>query len=267
MARLAILGFGGALPVAIAQANPDAMQITLKGIPSALGAPARCFELEKIGTLFAALKSAGVTRLVFAGALTRPPLNPAAFDADMTRIAPHLMQALTQGDDALLRQVITVFEEQGFEVLGASEVLPEICAQDGLCIGPEPTARDWADVARGAEILAAMSPLDIGQGCAVAAGLCLGIETIQGTDAILRYVAQTDPALKRGQKGVYVKAAKRGQDLRIDMPAIGPDTLRNVAAAGLGGLVVEAGKVVLLEREATLQAARDAGIFLIAKAL
>jgi DUF1009 family protein len=88
---------------------------------------------------------------------------------------------------------------------------------------------------------------------------------LQGTDAILRFVGETPEALRRGQRGVYVKAAKRGQDLRVDMPAIGPDTIEAVAAAGLAGLVIEAGRVMVLERAETLAKAEALSLFLTAR--
>lgn len=265
--RLAILACGGALPVALAAVHPDAMQITLRGIPSDLAPTAREFQLEKIGSVFSAMKAEGVDRMVFAGHLARPPLNPADFDADMMRIAPGLMMALPQGDDALLRFVIRVFEDQGFQVIGAHELLPGLTAEQGLSVGSTPTKTDLSDGARGADILSAISPLDIGQGCVVAGGMCLGIETVQGTDALLGFVAQTPDTLRRGAKGVYVKAAKRGQDLRIDMPTIGPSTIAAVANAGLAGLVIEADKTVILNRAETTQAVEDAGIFLTSQVL
>lgn len=263
--RLAILACTGGLPVALARAHPEALIYTLKGVPSALDDRAQEFPIEKIGALFAAMKDAGVTRMVFAGALTRPALNPGELDADMMRLAPRLMAALPQGDDALLRFVIQTFEEQGFTVLGAHELLPDLVAEPGLTIGPAPTKAQLSDIARGFDILSTTAPLDIGQGCAVAGGQCLGIETVQGTDALLAFVADTPEALKRGQKGVYIKAAKQGQDLRIDMPAIGPDTVAGVARAGLAGLAIQAGGVMILERDQVISAAEDVGIFIISQ--
>ena len=263
--RLAILACGGALPVRLAEVYPQAMQITLDGIPSPLSGSAQSFQLEKFGAIFDAMRQAGVTHMVFAGDLTRPPLNPADFDATMMRIAPGLMQAVGKGDDALLRFVIGVFEAEGFQVVGAHDLLPDLTAPAGLHLGPEPTQGEEADIARGFEILEAIAPLDLGQGCAVAAGLCLGFETIQGTDANLRYIGTTPEPLKRGQRGVYVKAPKRGQDLRIDMPAIGVRTIEGVARAGLAGLVVAQGQVVVLEPEAVKAAVEQSGIFLISR--
>lgn len=264
--RLAILACTGGLPVALAAAHPDALIYRLKGVPSGLDDRGQEFPIEKIGALFAAMKDAGVTRMVFAGALTRPALNPADLDAEMMRLAPRVMAALPQGDDALLRVVIGIFEEQGFTVLGAHELLPDLVAEAGLAIGPVPSKAQLGDIARGFDILRVTAPLDIGQGCAVAGGLCLGIETIQGTDALLDYIAATPEGLRRGHKGVYVKAAKQGQDLRIDMPAIGPDTIQGLTRADLAGIAVQAGGVAILQRETTLRAAQEAGIFLISQA-
>lgn len=265
--RLAILACAGALPVAIARANPDAMILTLEGIPSELEAQSHRHRLEQIGTLFAAMKDAGIDRMVFAGSLMRPALDPAAFDAEMAALAPRLMAALQKGDDGLLRTVIEVFEEQGFSVVGAHQVLPSLTADPGLHAGTDPDDATRSDIARATEILRGIAPLDLGQTCVVAGGQCLGIETVQGTDALLHFVAATPPEYRRGHPGVLVKAAKAGQDLRIDMPAIGPRTVAAVAEAGLAGLVIEAGKVMILDRDATLQAARDKGIFLVAAEL
>lgn len=264
---LAILACDGALPVEIARAYPDAPCITLAGVPHQLGPGTQEFRIEHLGRVFDALRSCGAERLVFAGSLNRPAMDPSQFDPVMTAIAPRLLAAMQQGDDALLRTVIEIFEEQGVQVVGAHDLLPDLTAKPDLHLGPVPSDADVSDVARGFDILSALSPLDVGQGCAVAGGQCLGIETVQGTDALLRYVGQTPAALRRGQKGVYVKAAKRDQDLRIDMPAIGPGTVASVAAAGLGGLVIEAGRVMILDRDKTLSAVEEAGLFLTARAL
>lgn len=266
--RLAIIACAGELPVLLHKANPGAMVITLEGIESDLAPVSLRFRLEEIGVLFEAMKIEGVTHVIFAGALTRPALNPTAFDSQMMAIAPRLMKAMTLGDDGLLRTVIDVFEEQGFSVIGAHEVVPQLLAEPGLALGAEPSEADEADVARAVAILRGIAPLDIGQGCVVAGGQCLGIETVQGTDALLRFVAETPARYRLGRvQGVYVKAAKSGQDLRMDMPAIGPKTVRAVADAGLSGIVVEADRVLILDRYATLQAAKEANIFLRAWAL
>ncbi|CUJ23646.1 LpxI family protein [Cognatishimia activa] len=260
MGRLAIISAKGLLPVELARAVPDALVVTLKGVDHDQTGPVHEHQFEKLGALFVDLKSEGVSEVVFAGAMSRPALDPANFDDFMKANAPRLTAAFGQGDDALLRLVISFFEENSLTVRGAHELL-EITAKTGLIAGPAPDEQALADAAKAAEILSALSPLDVGQGACVAAGLCLGIETLQGTDAMLQFVGQTDPNLRRA-KGVFVKAPKAGQDLRVDMPAIGPDTIHNVAQAGLAGIALAAGRVLVLDREDSLKLAEDLGVFI-----
>ena len=263
--RLCVIAGGGPLPGEMLRADPGAMAVGIEGVANELGERAEPHRIERLGAMIGAMRDAGVARLVMAGGIPRPQLDPAAFDAKSTEVAPRIAAAIRAGDDAALRTIIAVFEEEGFEVVGAHEVAPSLVAESGLGAGEPPDEACRADIARGAEILDAISALDIGQGCVVAAGQCLGIETLQGTDALLDHVARTSKDLRLGAKGVCVKAAKRGQDLRADMPSIGPRTIEGVARAGLAGLAVEADRTLILEREETLRAARDNGVFVIAE--
>lgn len=265
--RLAILAGSGALPVLLAEAAPGSYCVTFAGVPHELRRVTHQFHFEKLGELFGALKAEGVTEVVFAGSMSRPPLDPAVFDLVMLGLAPRLMTAMQGGDDALLRLVITIFEEQGFTVRGAHEIAPQLTVSEGIFCGPTPSEQALLDADRAADILNALAPVDVGQGCVVAGGLCLGIETIQGTDALLGFVAGTPKHLRRNAKGVFVKALKRGQDLRIDMPAIGPETVKNAAAAGVEGIVLQAGGVLILDRDGTKHAAEQAGIFIMGRVL
>jgi DUF1009 family protein len=265
--KLAILAGGGALPVALADAAPDALCISFAGVAHQLGNRPRQHKFEHLGSVFQDLRANGVTQVTFGGSMSRPPLDPAEFDSMMMSLAPRLLAGMQGGDDALLRLVIQIFEDQGFEVVGAHEVAPDLTVAEGLLCGPEPDEQALKDADRAADILNALAPVDVGQGCVVAGGICLGIETIQGTDALLKFVANTPEGLLRGQRSVFVKSPKRGQDLRVDMPAIGPDTLRNAAKAGIQGIVLQAGQVLLLERKTLLKLADDAGIFIMGRVL
>ncbi|WP_417525732.1 LpxI family protein [Marinovum sp.] len=262
---LAILAGRGAMPRALAEAYPQALCVAFDGVETDLPRAGAQHGFEAFGALLDDLKARGITRLVLAGGVGRPPLDPGAFDPFMQALAPRLLAALQGGDDALVRLVISVFEEADFAVIGAHELLPDLTAAAGLLAGTEPDEAARADITRGREILAALSPLDVGQSAVVDTGIALGIETQQGTDAMLRFVAET-PANLRGTGGVLVKRPKLGQDLRVDMPAIGPETVRGAAKAGLRGIAIAAGQVVLIEREALIAAAQEAGLFLLAEA-
>lgn len=263
--RLAILAGRGAMPRALAEACPEALCVTFEGVETPVPRVDAHHRFEAFGALLEDLKARGVTRLVLAGGVGRPPLDRAGFDPFMQALAPRLLAALQGGDDALVRLVISVFEEAGFAVVGAHELLPELTAAPGLLAGAEPDEVARADIARARDILNALSPLDVGQAAVVDTGIALGIETQQGTDAMLRFVAEASGTL-RGQGGVLVKRPKLGQDLRVDMPAIGPDTMRGAAAAGLQGIVIAAHEVVLIERETLIAEAEAAGLFLLAEA-
>ncbi len=261
---LAILAGRGVLPQTLASANPKALFVSFEGVDVTVPTSHHlAASFNTFGALFDGLRTAGITTVTFAGAMTRPALNPATFDAKTIALAPRLMAAMAGGDDGLLREIVAVFEGEGFTVVGPHQVVPDLVAQAGLLAGPAPDAGAMADANRGMEILHALSGVDVGQGVVVAGGLCLGVETLQGTDAMLKFVAATPADLRRAS-GVFVKAAKTGQDLRVDMPAIGPDTVASVAAAGLGGIVIGAGSVLILERAKMIKALDAAGLFLLA---
>ncbi|MEC7300770.1 MAG: UDP-2,3-diacylglucosamine diphosphatase LpxI [Pseudomonadota bacterium] len=250
----------------MAQALPDAHVVAFEGAQVVV--PEDRLDrhrIENLGGVFDALRTAGVSRVVMAGAMSRPALDPAALDPVMLALAPRIMMAMQGGDDALLRLVIAVFEEQGFAVVGAHELLPDLTAGDGLLAGPAPSDRARADIARGRDILTALGPMDVGQGCVVAEGLCLGVETLQGTDAMLRFVGETPGSLRGTRRGVLVKRPKPGQDLRVDMPAIGPATVEAAAAAGLDGIAIQSGAVLLIDRAELLSMVEAKGLFLLAE--
>jgi DUF1009 family protein len=218
---------------------------------------------EKLGRIIADFRRAQCGRLCMAGGLDRPRLNPLRFDTTFARFAPRVLPRLKDGDDAALSAVASFFESEGFEIVAADSLLPGALVPAGV-LAVQPGAADTADIARAIEILETLAPLDIGQGCVVAQSLCLGIETLQGTDTMLDMVAsrdvRPDPA---GARGVLVKRPKQGQDRRVDLPSVGPDTCRKVAAAGLAGIAVEADGALLIDRDTTLAEAERLGLFVV----
>lgn len=267
--KTAVLAGEGALPGLIVRALGDAgtapLVLALEGMPVAV--PAEGFRLEQLVPLLDRLVDQGFARVVFAGAIRRPRLDPERFDARTASLVPRILTAMQHGDDGALREVIAIFEEWGLEVVGVDEVCPALVPDEGVLAG-EPSAADRADVARAAAILSATGALDIGQGCVVVQGLCLAFETLPGTEAMLDFAALHQGLRPRpeGARGVLFKAPKPGQDRRIDLPAIGPDTVAQAARAGLAGIAWQAGGVLLLDREATIAAAQSAGVFLWARA-
>jgi len=264
MSRTAIIAGQGALPGLVAEALDAPLVYGLQGFEPAI--PAQQFRLERLVPFLDGLVDEGVTRVAFAGAVRRPRLDPEAFDPRTATLVPRFLSAMQSGDDGALRELIAIFEEWGFEVVGVNAIRPDLVPGPGVLAG-EPSAYDQADAARAAEILAVTGPLDIGQGCVVVQGLCLAFETLPGTEAMLDFAASHQGLRPRaaGARGVLYKAPKPTQDRRIDLPAIGPDTVAQAARAGLAGIAWAAGGVMLLEREATIAAAETAGLFLWAR--
>jgi len=190
-------------------------------------------------------------------------LEPAALDPPTRALVGRLQSAMAARDDALMRAVVDLFEEQGFQVCGAHEVMPDLVVEPGLALGPSVSDAARADMAEAQRILAALAPLDLGQSAVVELGQCLGVETLQGTDALLGFVAATPARLRRG-RGVLVKMPKAGQEMRVDMPVIGPDSVAQAARAGLAGIAVAAGGVMVLERDRVADLARQHGLFVVA---
>lgn len=243
---IAVLGRDGALARAVLAARPGLL-CELSEEAEADETPVR-FRLERLGGLLADLRRRGVTDLCLAGAVRRPRLDPTALD-DLTRpLAPRLAALMAQGDDGTLRGLIALLEEQGFAVHAAHEIAPDLLPPPGLLAGTL-TPEIEAAAARAAAIHAALGPADVGQALVLRDGQALAVEASPGTDWMLRSIAGT------GQGGLLYKAPKPGQDRRADLPAIGPDTIRLARAAGLDAVVIEAGGVMVFDRDAVRDAA------------
>lgn len=224
------------------------------------------FRLEHLGSFLQTLKARGVTSVCMAGAVARPVLDPAAVDAATRPLLEQLAGALRAGDDGALRVALSVFERAGFRIAAAHDLVPELLPPAGVLTQRKPQDADGADAGRAAGVLATMGPADLGQSCVVAGGQVLAVEALPGTDWMLDSLAQvpssriTVPGSEG--RGLFYKAPKPGQDRRVDLPAIGPDTVQRCAALGLRGLVLEESGVMILNRADTVRAADAAGLFL-----
>lgn len=263
MSRTAIIAGTGALPAHLAAQMPEAPLIAALDGFAPVGVTADItFRIERLVPFLNHLLDQGVTKVCFAGAVQRPTLDPSLFDPLTAQMVPRLLAAMQAGDDATLREVLKIFEEFDLEILGAAEIAPNLTPGAGLLAGTI-TRQDDADAARAAMIVQALGAVDVGQGAVVQAGICLGVETITGTDAMLAQTALIPHNLRpKSTKGLFYKAPKPGQDLRIDLPTIGLQTLELVYKAGLGGIAFQAGGVIFLDLDAVVERANTLGLFL-----
>lgn len=265
---LGVIAGGGVLPRLVAEAERDhggrVFVIALRGSAGEWVAdwPHARAGVGQAGRIFTELRRAGCDRVCFAGGLSRPSLLRLRFDFTALRVAPRVARLMRRGDDGLLRGLAEIFEARGFALVGADALLSDCLAPAGPLTSRAPRRDDRRDIARAAEIVRAVGAVDVGQAAVVARGRCLGVEAVQGTDALLQGLSGET---RRGgapiPAGALYKAPKPSQDRRLDLPAIGPQTVAGVRSAGLNGVAVQAGGVFVLEIEKTLAAAEAAGVF------
>ena len=202
--------------------------------------------------------------LVFIGTLVRPALSELRLDWGTLRVIGHLLTAFRGGDDHLLSGVGRILEKDGFRMVGIKDVAPDLLMPEGCLTRAAPDDHAGTDIAKGRDVLRALSPFDIGQAAVVIDGHVVAVEDIEGTDGLLARVARLRGEGRiraRSGRGVLVKAPKSGQDLRFDLPTIGPRTIEGAAAAGLGGVAILAGNTIVVEPQAMIEAADAAGLF------
>jgi len=268
---LAIVCGGGALPFAVADAvmsrGRPVVLFPIRGWvdPGAVAAyPHRWIAIGQLGRLrrLAARERCG--EMVWIGTVLRPSPWQIRLDLATVRELPRILAGFRGGDDHLLTMLGRIFEEHGLKLVGAHEVAPEILVREGALGRLAPGDRDRADIARGLAVLVATAPYDIGQAVVVADNHVLALEAAEGTDNMLARIADLRLQGRVRSKvgtGVLVKAAKASQDRRFDLPSIGPQTVEGVARAGLAGLAVVAGDVIIAQPQQVALTADAARVF------
>lgn len=239
---LAIIGGNGDLPDILAAAHPQALSVRIGKNGVRIG---------ELGDVLIRLRDAGVTHICMGGSIERPNLLSLMPSAETAKLFVKYGFSFKGGDDSLLRRLRGVLELEGFQVVGAHTLCPDLLAPEGVLTQSQPIGEnlsaymDWTR-AYGQE--------DKGQGIVVAGGAIIDREDKSGTNALIERNA--------GKGAILVKAAKPQQDLDLDMPTVGVQTVANAAAAGFRGIVVEAGRTLLLHRDLCVRDADKAGLFL-----
>jgi DUF1009 family protein len=268
---IGLIAAGGMLPFAVADSllarGITPVFFALKGICDAAQVARfrhHWISIGQLGRLAALLKAENCRDLVFIGALVRPALSEIRLDWKTVRAMPSVLKAFRGGDDHLLSSVGRILEADGFRVVGVKDVAPDLLMPQGCLTRLVPDSGAVADIAKGREVLRALSPFDVGQAVVVIDGHALAVEDIEGTDSLLARVARLRAEGRiraKASRGVLVKAPKSGQDLRFDLPTLGPRTIDGVAAAQLAGIAIVAGRTLVAEPQAMVEAADRAGLF------
>ncbi|KZK82038.1 hypothetical protein PsAD13_03584 [Pseudovibrio sp. Ad13] len=271
-APIAVIAGGGDLPGLVIRSameqGRDVVTIAIKGEADASLSAFNPVELGwgQIGKLFSTLKSNGVQDVVLIGAVQkRPDFTSILGDFGTIWRLPRIIKAVVGGDDHLLVKVAGIFEREGLHVVGAHEVAPGLVASPGHVAGPKPDAKALSDMKLAIEAVDAVGRLDIGQGAVAVGARVVAVEGAEGTDAMLERVAglrANGRVRSKGAAGVLVKCSKPQQDLRLDMPTVGPETIQKASDAQLKGVCVEAGRVLVAHRDEVERLCDELGVFL-----
>jgi DUF1009 family protein len=266
---LGILACAGPLPIEVAQAGVrQGRKVHIVAIDGFAGPgiahfPHERVSLGQLGRMLSSFHRAGVAEIVIAGGMERPNLLALRIDWGFVRHLPTILALTRGGDDSVLRRIVRFFEAQGFAVVGASDVAPGLLARAGPLTRIAPGPDQQTALERAARLIEGLGSFDIGQAVVARPDGIVAIEGARGTDAMLGDLAPEGPGSGLAEGGVLVKLAKPGQEMRIDLPTIGPETVRRAEAAGLTGIAVGADAAIVLERERVVEMADAAGLFVL----
>jgi hypothetical protein len=227
-------------------------------------------DLLDVQRALACLQQWRPSAVTLAGGLRRPGpaavLNAFSVYRNRREISGVVSAVMSRGDDQLLRSVVRLLEDKGIAVVGVLDLAPELLAPAGIQGAHAPDARDRRAIELGLRLLRDLSPYDIGQAAVVSGERVIAIEGPEGTDRMLsraRGLRRSWIFRRAAEGGVLVKAPKAGQDLRVDLPAIGPRTVDQAAKAGLNGIAVASGRTLVVDREEAIRRADRLGLFLL----
>ena len=220
----------------------------------------------QVGKLFEILIAQNVDRVIFAGGITkRPDYKKIKLDFLTIKEMPRLLKIVFGGDNSVLTKISTYFESRNIKVVGSHEIVPNLIAQKGLIAGKFSKRNSLPTIRLAVEAAKTIGSLDVGQAAVAEDGRVVALEALEGTDEMLNRVASLRKLGRLNatpKMGVLAKMLKPEQDMRADLPAIGPKTITKIANAGLKGIVLDAGKSIMLDRDATIKRAEELNIFI-----
>jgi len=268
--RLGLIAGGGNLPKYVAQAvTEEGHDVTIIGLDGFAMpddyAGSKFLRIAEFGKIIRHLKKSKCSHVCFAGVVKRPNFKSLKPDLKAMIHMPGAMKAAKKGDDALLRYLLILFEKEGFEIAAPQTLCQSLLLPEGILGSVKISDIHKDDTRKACETASGIGALDIGQGAVACRGVVLAVEAQEGTDAMLTRVLSL-PETIRGtpdkRVGVLAKMVKPGQDIRVDLPTIGPLTVENAAKAGLAGIVAEGGRAFILERERVIRLADEAEMFI-----
>lgn len=271
-APIAMIAGGGQVPVHLARSMTErgtpfvVVMLKADADPALAEYDHIAIDTAELGRFSRFVRERDINTVTLVGSVKgRPDIGRFRPDWMTLRLIGRILRALGKGDDALLRSIIGMLEDGGLTVVGAHELEPDLVAPTGQMGAVSVPGAQKAAIATGVAAANALGVHDAGQAVIVIGRRIVALEGAEGTDAMIERVVRLREIGRLGRKkgGVLVKLRKPNQDIRVDMPTIGPETVRQVAAAGLSGIAVHGENTLIMDRAATVEAADAAGLFLV----
>ena len=220
-------------------------------------------KITELGKAMSILKKNNCKNIIFIGKVKRPEISLLKFDRKTLFYLPRLFSAFKNGDGNILNEVIKIFKENKIKVLNSMKFTPELIFRDGSINKVKINNTDKNSVTKGVSIIKSLSKFDIGQSVVINNGYVLAIEGPEGTDETIRRSSHLSKKYNLKNKSILIKFPKAKQDLRVDLPTIGLDTVKNCIKANIKGIAVKRSQNIILDKDKIINLTKKNNFFII----
>jgi len=220
-------------------------------------------KITELGKAISVFKKNNCKNIIFIGKVERPEISLLKFDRKALFYLPRLFSVFKKGDGNILKEVIKIFKENKINVLNSMKFTPELIFKDESINKLKTNDADNISISKGVSIIKALSKFDIGQSVIINNGYVLAIEGPEGTDETIKRSLYLSKKYKLKNKSILVKFPKANQDLRIDLPTIGFDTIKNCIKANIKGIAVKRAQNIFLDKDKIISLVKKNNFFII----
>ena len=220
-------------------------------------------EITELGRALSILNKNNCKKIIFIGKVKRPEISLLKFDRKALFYLPRLYSAFKRGDGSILKEIIKIFNENKIAVLNSMKFTPELIFNEKNLNNVRVGSLDKVGINKGIKIISSLSKFDIGQSVVLNNGYVLAIEGPEGTDEMIKRSAYLQKKLELKNKSILIKFPKSNQDLRVDLPTIGLDTIKNCIKANIRGIAVKRSQNIILEKDKIFTLTKKNNFFII----
>jgi DUF1009 family protein len=220
-------------------------------------------KITELGKAISLLKKNNCKNVIFIGKVERPDISLLKFDRKALFYLPRLFSAFKKGDGNILKEIIKIFKENKLNVVNSMKFTPELIFKDKSINKVKINNTDKSSISKGVRIVKTLSKFDIGQSVILNNGYVLAIEGPEGTDETIKRSLHLSKKYKLKNKSILVKFPKANQDLRIDLPTIGFDTIKNCIKANIKGIAVKRSQNIILDKNKIINLVKKNNFFII----